>query len=110
MTLFEAVQHNNIAAVKQALERGEDINSRTDENYTPLMLAVCQPDFNPELLQLLLDADADINASEPEFDEHALSLAIKFSTCETVKFLIEAGANVAYARGAWMVGYDALTD
>ncbi len=107
MTLFEAVQHNNIAAVKQALERGEDINSRTDENYTPLMLAVCQPAFNPDLLQLLLDADADINASEPEFNENVLSLAIKFSTCETVKFLIEAGANVAYVRGA---GYDALTD
>lgn len=107
MTLFDAIQHNDITAVKQALERGEGVNTRNDEGYTPLMAAVVRPDYNPELLQLLLDEHADISATEPEYRENVLSLAIKNGPLETVEFLINAGADVGYVRGA---GYDALTD
>lgn len=109
MTLFDAIEHNDITAVKQALERGEGVNSRNEEGYTPLMVAVARPDFNPELLQLLLDEHADIHAveSETEFGENVLSLAIKNGPLEKVEFLISAGADVRYMREG---GDDALTD
>ena len=48
---------------------------------------------NPDILRLLIDAGADVNAKD-ETDTTALALASKKGDLEMVKFLVENGANV----------------
>ncbi|BAY77232.1 ankyrin [Nostoc linckia NIES-25] len=64
--LLKAAEQGDVAAVRESLARGANVNARDQrrktKNRTPLMLAASTG--NLEIVNLLLDADADINASD----------------------------------------------
>jgi hypothetical protein len=80
----------NIQEVKDALQNGSDVNAR-ELGKTPLMLAAMGN--SPELINLLLDNGADINATDTFTGKTALDYAKEFDQKQTIKTLQQHGAK-----------------
>lgn len=61
-SLIEAIRSGDIAVVRRALADGADVNQRDADDITPLMAAAHLG--RPDLVQLLLDQRAEINARD----------------------------------------------
>jgi ankyrin repeat protein len=112
------VRAGNVDAVTQLLTQGVDIDVRNPEdNRTPLIVAVTSDQAGVDMMRLLIEHGADVNAvkekayEEIAYEEHAnytvLAFAVQQGTLDTVKLLIEAGADVDYQREG---GYNVLID
>ncbi|MEJ2405145.1 MAG: ankyrin repeat domain-containing protein [Candidatus Thiodiazotropha sp.] len=86
------------------------VNSFDDAGMTPLMLAVKSSDANIEVVRLLLDNGADVNAiSHGRYDNGrpVLSYALSAGDPRKAALLLQRGANIRYRRAG---GYDAIID
>ena len=88
--LFDAIEKGDIKLVKEALEK-EDVNKVTDE-YARKALMVASLKGDPEIVQLLLDAGADVHAVNSN-GETALKLASREEHTEVINLLKKAGAT-----------------
>lgn len=91
MTLFEAIANNDLIAVQTALEQGADVNDCNEDGTPPLRHAIWS-ECDVELMRLLLDRGADINAPGQDL----LHIAIRECSYEIVAFFLEAGADVGF--------------
>lgn len=119
--LILAAKRGSNAKVKELIKSGEDINTKDDSGYTPLMLAVCDnylmvvktlidagADVNiknnfkkttlfyaatPKIIDLLLDADADVNVQDRNGYTSIMS-KIEYLDLETLKKFIKHGLNL----------------
>ena len=87
------IKDRNKCAIKALIDNGMDVNNKELGSYTYLMLAIDTNDV--EIVRMLLDADAAVNAQTI----HGLSVlivAIKKPgiSIEIVRMLLDAGANV----------------
>lgn len=57
LQLIEAVKANNVAAVKELIESGADLNQQDEQGWTPLCWAAGKGD--PEIVGLLIERGAD---------------------------------------------------
>ena len=103
--LHRLVRHSDFAGVARAFQQGADANQADSRGYTPLMYAVSNANTNPELIQLLIDHDADVNAEVPSRQVTVLTLALKVKNLEVIKRLVTAGADLHYESKS---GYNAL--
>jgi len=90
--MFGAVLKGNIAAVKQYLDNGVNVNAKNEPGLTPLHWAVNE-DFkgsHRELAKLLIDKGADVKATDDILDTPLHGASNK----ETAELLIKAGADV----------------
>lgn len=69
---FELVKTGSPKEVKKALENDANVNARNESGSTPLMY-VCETSDSPEMLQVLIDAGADVQATN-ELGTDAFSL------------------------------------
>ena len=86
---FALIRSNDLGGLKAMLAQGKDVNARGDREATPLIYASAFG--SAEALRMLLEAKADVNAS------NALGMtALHFSVTEPDKarLLVEHGANV----------------
>jgi len=75
----------NITRLRQHLDAGADPNLRTMENATPLHWAVMR-DNRIEIMQVLVDAGADVDAETDE-GETAIQIAARYGYFRNVEFL-----------------------
>ena len=61
-TIYSAAGNGNIAAVKQYLHAGTDVNARDKDGLTPLMFAT--RDGHLDVVKYLVDKGADVNAKD----------------------------------------------
>ena len=101
--LFSAIRSKNVARVKEALEYGADPNAvKPDDKNTPLIEAVHTDE--PELVQLLIDAGAQVDGKGSEggtalywaadnmpLTDATTPTAVKIN--KIIKMLLKAGAN-----------------
>ena len=101
--LFRAIQSQSVDGVKEALEYGADPNAvNPDDENTPLIEAVHKD--NPELVQILIDAGAQVDAKGSEggtalywaadnmpLNDVKSPIAVKIHTI--IKILLKHGAN-----------------
>lgn len=87
---FAVNSRENAGMVKQLLEAGVDVNFAGKAGFTPLMNTE-----SPEILQILLDAGADLEAQD-ENGRTALMWAVQpfYKNERTVAFLLESGAEL----------------
>ncbi len=107
MQIHLYAEQGNIAKVQQEIADGVDINSPDeDESRTPLMFAVSSPHATIDMVRLLLENGADINAVEP-YQNTVLGLAVQSGNLQKIQFLLDAGADINYQKS---YGYDVLID
>ena len=90
--LHVAARFDNPAVVSALLEAGADPNASTSEGWTPLTDWVVSGK-NREILPLLLNAGADIEARVAD-GVPLLHLAAEFDRPETIVMLVDAGADL----------------
>lgn len=92
--LLIACDQNDTDMVKLLLEYGADPDLRTtDGGLTPLMYAGAEP----KIVQMLIDAGADVNAVDDENLINPLSEAcVSYRSLESTRILLENGANISY--------------
>ena len=93
--LFKAIEMNDLPQAKNILHKDSQlINTVNEFGYTPLIAAV--KDGRNEIVDYFLDAGADINAGK---GYSALGMAIGHNNYETVRMLINRGADVNILNG-----------
>jgi ankyrin repeat protein/putative intracellular protease/amidase len=113
LPLIQAVQAGDANAVRAALAAGVDLEARTpvlgrlEDGHTALLIAALQG--NEALVRLLVDAGADVNASEPTFLAVPLHKAAYNGHLGVLKQLVRA-AGIDLDRQGGTNGYTALHD
>uniref|UniRef100_A0AAQ5ZBN1 KAP NTPase domain-containing protein n=1 Tax=Amphiprion ocellaris TaxID=80972 RepID=A0AAQ5ZBN1_AMPOC len=98
-SLFSYVEEENLAAVKAHLDKFKDVDSRSDNGQTPLMVAAEQG--NLEILQELIRRGANVNLDDVDCWT-ALISAAKEGHVEVVRELLENNANLEHRdMGGW---------
>ncbi len=89
--LAQAIKKDHSAIVRLLIDKGADVNIRTNAANTLLMLAVLAK--NPGIVELLLTRASDVNAQD-HIGDTALMLAAGTAQNDIVEMLIEAGADL----------------
>lgn len=87
--LMAAAAEGDLAGVEQALADGEDVHAKDAEGSDALMYAIYWGD--PDVIQTLLDAGADVNTLNNYTTP--LAIAVLHEDYESAKLLIENGAD-----------------
>jgi|SRR5579875_965111 len=90
--LDRAIQAQEVSLVRSLIEKGVDVNTPFRDGTLPLARAVITE--NLTLLDLLLQGGADVNGLSSPNKETALWRAAARGSVVSVKFLIQAGADV----------------
>jgi len=83
------IKASNIAAVKQMIDDGVDVNQQDTNGISALHYA-----GTVEIAQMLLDAHANIDHQQNHLNATPLMYAVKRSLPELVKLLLDRGADV----------------
>jgi ankyrin repeat protein len=89
--LMEAVRAGDAAKVRFLLDSGADASFRNSNGYAALITGT--PAL-PEITQMLIEAGAETDGETP-WSESALSVAARDSDWDTVRHLLDAGADPA---------------
>ena len=100
ISIHDAAGFNgNIAAVKQHLAAGTDVNAKDDNGWTPLHFAVYYG--HKEIVELLIAKGADVNAKDKN-GWTPLHLAAENGRKQVAELLIAKGADVnAKDKNGW---------
>jgi hypothetical protein len=82
----------NIAGLAAQIAEGVDIDSRDEQNWTPLMYAVSDDNISLDVVRFLLENGAGVNAVNDR-DYTALMLAVEGDAVNCVEILLQAGAD-----------------
>ena len=96
--LHQAVSTGNVQNVEILLLRGANANLRGSYDMPLLMLAASAG--HREIVRLLLQAGAQVDASNPSTQHTALMFAAKNGHCATMALLLSYGANIEAANRA----------
>ncbi|KAM3870880.1 kinase D-interacting substrate of 220 kDa B isoform 2-T2 [Diretmus argenteus] len=98
-SLFSYVEEENLAAIKAHLDKFREVDSRSDNGQTPLMVAAEQGSL--EILQELIRRGANVNLDDVDCWT-ALISAAKEGHIEVVRELLENNANLEHRdMGGW---------
>ncbi|KAH8591385.1 ankyrin repeat-containing domain protein [Bisporella sp. PMI_857] len=96
--LLAAIKNKNLCLAKRLLDVGAAVNAdkSIDEfnTYTTTVLPAVVEWGNYSLLQDVIDAGAEIDAPEELNGDNGLYIAVKKRDAQSIKFLIDAGANI----------------
>ena len=90
-SLQRAVDSGDVASVNAIIARGADVNTRTEDGWTPLMLATIKG--HTEIVQALLKQGADVNARNKK-GWTALMFAVSMGDIETMRVIIDGNAEI----------------
>jgi ankyrin repeat protein len=88
---FAAARKGDAAAVKAFLDKGVDVNAKT--NYGATALSYACDKGHVEVVKLLLERGADVNVKDTFYGEVPLGWALDKGHVEIVKLLLDKGAQ-----------------
>jgi ankyrin repeat protein len=71
-TLFDAIKKGDIEAVRKHLDAGADVNTKDEDGYTLLTVAVAYG--SKEIVELLIFNGVDVNAFDPQVREKSIEI------------------------------------
>lgn len=96
--LHRAAAEGNLARARELIAEGAPLDAFDEIGYAPLHYAVKNEWF--EMVRLLLDAGADINARDPQRQSMApIEVAAADASPRMVDFLLQFGADPAIVAG-----------
>jgi ankyrin repeat protein len=104
--LMNAVNKNDVAAVRSLIAQGVDVNELDSGDNAPLVIAAYKG--YAEITRMLLEAGADVAAVDPGMKATALHAASYAGRVETAKLLVEHHIDID-KQGPYN-GYTALHD
>lgn len=108
MQIHTFARQGNIKGVAKEIANGVDLDCVDKKNpLTPLMYAVIDKNVSIDLVKLLVNNGADVNAVKSEDQQTVVGLAVKSGNLAKIQFLLDSGANINYQRPH---GYDVLID
>jgi ankyrin repeat protein len=113
MEIHDYARRGDIEGVTRELSRGVPVDSTSgSDGRTPLMCSLTSPDAGAEMVRLLIQQGADVNAMVPgtieaATGENVLGLAVRHANPEKIRLLLDAGADISYQRP---FGYNVLID
>ncbi len=105
--IHEYAANGDIAAVRAELAKGVSVDARNEQDFTPLACAVMNPSVTVEMIALLIENGADVNAAVESGKSFPLGLAACTGNLELTRLLLDAGASVNAATAS---GYTALVN
>jgi len=90
--LLDAANNNKLDKVKEALDKGANVNAKTFDDWTALQLVSWNG--HAEIVFELLEKGADVNMNDNEDGSTALQLASRYGHTEIVSMLLNYGAVV----------------
>jgi ankyrin repeat protein len=110
--LFWAVASGQVKSAEFLIKHGADVNATNVFGSTPLLTAARETDV-PELMKLLIETGADVNARDSE-GENALHKLAWFGypqrNIETAQRLLDAGADITAKNKEGKTPLDILLD
>jgi ankyrin repeat protein len=110
--LFWAVANGKVKAAELLLKNGAEVNARNAFGGTPLLTAARNTDL-PELMKLLIEAGANVNAMDSQ-GENALHKLAWFgypqNNVQTARILLDAGADITVKNKQGKTPLDILLD
>ncbi|MCL2888659.1 MAG: ankyrin repeat domain-containing protein [Elusimicrobia bacterium] len=106
-TLLEAAKYGNLEIIKHLLENGSSYDERDAKGQSAFLRAAMKENISgpskiePEVLELCLNAGADINERSAKEGKTALHFAVINKSPAALEFLLEKGADIDapdYAR------------
>lgn len=94
MTIHTYARNGDTDGVRKQLASGIAVDTRDENDFTPLAYAASNPTVTIELLSLLFEAGADVDASVENGKTFPLSLAACSGNLEATRLLLNAGADV----------------
>jgi len=88
--LIMAVKNGDVEKVQRLIEQSANVNAKRENGWTALRWAAFFG--HKEIVKLLIQAGADVNAKEYEYGRTALYYAREEGHEEIVQLLLEAGA------------------
>lgn len=104
--LFNAIESNNSFEITTLLSQGVDVNVRSGNNLTPLMLACVRG--LPGIVELLLNAGADIYTVDSSLGASALHKAAQSGVIDCARLLLDRGSFINLQSAA--TGHTPLID
>ena len=89
--LFDAIKKGDIEAVRKHLDAGADVNTKDEDGYTLLTVAVAYG--SKEIVELLISKSVDVNAKN-DGGSTPLNIATASGHKEIVELLIFNGVDV----------------
>ena len=96
MKIHTYAAHGDIAGVRNELAQGVPVDSRDEQSFTPLGYAAREPTASEDVLRLLIEAGADVNAAVDESKSFPIGLAACSGSLEKVQLLFDSGANIRF--------------
>lgn len=106
MTLDASIRTGDLAAATDLIRSGVDVNRFVSDGLTPLMIASCLG--QPQMVDLLLTAGAQVLAVEPRAGATALHKAALSGSPDVVALLLDHGAFID--QQVPILGHTALMD
>ena len=94
MTIHSYAKNDDTDGVRAEFASGIAVDTRDENDFTPLAYAVSNPTVTIEMLTLLCEAGADVDAFVENGKTFPLSLAACSGNLEATRFLLNAGAAV----------------
>jgi ankyrin repeat protein len=97
LKIHEYASKGDIDGVRKELRRGAKVDVRNEQDFTPLACAISSPAVNEQMLQLLIEAGANVNAAVDDSKTFLIGLAADSGDLEKLQCLLDAGADVNIA-------------
>jgi ankyrin repeat protein len=104
--LLAAAYRNDVAAARELIEAGADVNAKDASEQSPYLIATSEVGDDPRLLELTLAAGADVDAKD-SFNGTGLIRAAERGHVTVVKRLLETGIEVDHVN---RLGWTALLE
>ena len=91
--LTYAMRARDVRRVQELIDSGVNLDARTAGGFTLLSIALLYDDERLEIVQLLIDAGANVNGRGSSFGTPDLHKALAYSSGSALRMLLNAGAN-----------------
>ena len=96
MKIHEYATRGDCDVIRHELNSGVHVDSRDEQDFTPLAYAASSPSASEEMLRLLIESGAEVDAAVENSKRRPADLAACSGSLPKLRCLLDAGAYVNF--------------